>query len=385
MKETAEIIRAYKEVVENNKRSVLATVVHVEGSSYRRPSARMLVDENGMMTGAISGGCLEGDALRKALHALVQNRNMLITYDTSDDDDAIVGAQLGCNGVIQVLFEPIDEVDAQNPIKLLEQAVESRETMILVTFFDLRGKREKQQGTSLLIKGQELVSGALENKSVLSQIFRDTSLVLDQKASLFRAYVDGSWKQNVFIEYFAPPISLVIVGAGNDTQILAQMAQLLGWDITVVDGRPTHAKPERFVSSCQVLVTKPEAILENLSIDKQTAFLLMTHNYQYDLAVLKCLITNEEIPYIGILGPQKKFARMLGDLMKDGIQLNEDQLEKIYAPVGLEIGAETPAEISLSVLSEIQAVLSETGGTFLRDKKSPIHSKHNTQFDTINI
>ena len=98
------------------------------------------------------------------------------------------------------------------------------------------------------------------------------------------------------------------MGAGNDTQVLAKMAELLGWDITVVDGRPTHAKPERFVSSCQVLVSKPEAILENLIIDDQTAFVLVTHNYNYDLAVLKCLLNYQEIPYVGILGPKKIYS-----------------------------------------------------------------------------
>lgn len=385
MRETIEIIKAYKATVAGNRKCVLATVVHVEGSSYRRPSARMLVDEKGFMTGAISGGCLEGDALRKALHALVQNRNMLITYDTSDEEDAIVGAQLGCNGVIQVLFEPIDSADVENPIALLEKAEESREKTILISFFNLEEKRGEQRGTSLLIKDQKLVLGELENEKMLARIFKDALIVLDQRASLFREYVYESTKQNVFIEYFAPPISLVIVGAGNDTQVLAQMAQLLGWNITVVDGRPTHAKAERFVSSCQILVSKPEAILENLIIDDQTAFVLVTHNYNYDLSVLKCLLDEEEVPYIGILGPKKKFFRMLEDLKGEGIPLSNDQLDRIYAPMGLEIGAETPEEISLSVLSEVQAVLSKKTGTFLRDKKTPIHSKHNTQFDSVKI
>src|SRR5690606_17455674 len=99
--------------------SVLATVVHVEGSSYRKAGARMLVDEFGNITGAISGGCLEGDALRKALLALHRQRNLLVTYDTSDEEDAIIGAQLGCNGIIQILFEPLDYGDKLNPCELL--------------------------------------------------------------------------------------------------------------------------------------------------------------------------------------------------------------------------------------------------------------------------
>lgn len=383
MREIKAIIDSYRKTVEAGKKSVLATVVHVEGSSYRRPSARMLVDENGITTGAISGGCLEGDALRKALYALVQNKNTLITYDTSDEEDAIVGAQLGCNGIIQVLFEPIDEDDEHNPISLLRQAVEKRKACVLVSLFDLKNKKGEQGGTSLLVA--DAVTGAIENQNLSDRVILDANQVIKEKTSLFREYVDGEIHQNVFIEYFAPPVSLVIVGAGNDVQGLAKMAETLGWNIYVVDGRPTHAKQDRFAPSCQVIVAKPEAILENIPIDDQTAFVLLTHNYNYDLAVLKCLLDYYEVPYIGILGPKKKFRRMLDDLKEEGIDISKEGMEKIFAPVGLEIGAETPEEIAISILSEIKAVLSGVEGSSLRKKQEPIHSKDNTQFDTVKL
>lgn len=385
MREIKAIIKAYNEAAELGRKTVLATVVHVDGSSYRRPSARMLVDETGLATGAISGGCLEGDALRKALYALVQKKNVLITYDTSDEEDAIVGAQLGCNGIIQVLFEPIDKDQPNNPIHLLQQAIEKRRTAILVSFFNLKEKNGQQIGTSLLIEDQQVIAGTIDNEVLLQQVLTDSALVLREKASLFRAYQQDNTTHNVFIEYFAPTVSLVIVGAGNDTQGLAQMAETLGWNIYVVDGRPTHAKDSRFVSSCQIIVSKPESALDKISIDPQTVFVLMTHNYNYDLAVLKRLLQDDQTPYIGILGPKKKFQRMLDDMKVEGITLDENQLARIYAPIGLEIGAETPEEIAISVLSEIKAVLSERKGGLLRDKKEPIHSKLNTQFDTVKI
>jgi len=383
MREIKAIIDSYQRTVEAGKKSVLATVVHVEGSSYRRPSARMLVDENGITTGAISGGCLEGDALRKALYALVQKRNTLITYDTSDEEDAVVGAQLGCNGIIQVLFEPINEEDENNPISLLRQAVEKRKACVLVSLFDLKNKKGEQPGTSLLVATE--VTGAIENQRLSDRVIADAKEVIQERTSLFREYVGDAIHQNVFIEYFAPPISLVIVGAGNDVQGLAKMAETLGWNIFVVDGRPTHAKQERFVPSCQVVVSKPETILENIPIDDQTAFVLLTHNYNYDLAVLKCLLDYKEVPYIGILGPKKKFRRMLDDLKEEGIEIPKEGMEKIFAPVGLEIGAETPEEIAISILSEIKAVLSGVQGSSLRNKEEPIHSKDNTQFDTVKL
>ncbi len=383
MREIKAIIDSYEQTVKAGKKSVLATVVHVEGSSYRRPSARMLVDENGITTGAISGGCLEGDALRKALYALVQEKNTLITYDTSDEEDAIVGAQLGCNGIIQVLFEPIEANNKNNPISLLRRAVDNRKACVLISLFSLQNKKDLHPGTSLLI-GDETI-GSISNGKMSERIISDAEEVKKEKTSLFREYIDGDVHQNVFIEYFAPPVSLVIVGAGNDVQGLAKMAETLGWNIYVVDGRPTHAKKERFVSSCQVIVSKPESVLENIPIDDQTAFVLLTHNYNYDLAVLQCLLDRDQIPYIGILGPKKKFQRMLDDLEASGNSPSTEKMEKIYAPVGLEIGAETPEEIAVSILSEIKAVLSGLTGHSLRDKDQPIHSKDNTQFDTVHL
>src|SRR6188768_1046875 len=119
-KEIRNILNAYKVAVEQGRQSALATVVHVDGSSYRRPGARMLITDEGQLTGAISGGCLEGDALRKALLVMSQQRSMLVTYDTMDEDDAKLGIGLGCNGIIQVLIEPINPDEPNNPIQLLK-------------------------------------------------------------------------------------------------------------------------------------------------------------------------------------------------------------------------------------------------------------------------
>lgn len=384
MRELKAIIEAYKKASSEGIQAVLATVVHVDGSSYRRPSARMLVDEHGITTGAISGGCLEGDALRKALHALAKNQNVLVTYDTSDEADAVVGAQLGCEGVIQVLFEPINQHDPLNPIALLEQTISADKPYVMVTLFNLKDKRGDQPGCRLLLRDGEIIQGSIDDPSLREAILKDAATVFEEKRSLFRAY-EGASNHNVFIEYFAPAISLVIVGAGNDTQGLALMAETLGWNIYVVDGRPSHANASRFTSSCQVIVTKPEAALEHVPLNDRTAFVLVTHNYHYDLSVLESLLPHAQIPYIGILGPKKKFQRMLHDLKAKGVEVFDEQLHRIYAPVGLEIGAETPEEIAISVLSEINAVLTGRNGSFLRDKQGPIHTKENTQFDTIKI
>ncbi|MEM6829001.1 MAG: XdhC family protein [Bacteroidota bacterium] len=387
MKEIQSIIETYEALRKEKRSCVLATVVHVEGSSYRRAGARMLVDENGEMTGAISGGCLEGDALRKALHALTQVKNKLVTYDTSDEEDAVIGAQLGCNGVIQVLFEPIDYEEAHNPVELLKKAIKNDDEAIVVTFFNLK-KSAKQPGTQLLFTDTNTpeVIGLLPQTKVFDQVKKDVDLVFKNRASVFRSYQgeEGS-EYFLFIEYFSPPITLVLVGAGNDAQVLAKQADILGWNIIIADGRPSHASTNRFASSCQLVVAHPESLFDSIQPTDRMAFVLMTHNYQYDLSVLKLLLDQPVIPYIGILGPYKKYHRMLDDLRDERVFLSEEQSSKIHAPVGLEIGAESPAEIGLSILAEIQAVFTQTPGSFLKNKQGPIHKKKNSQFETIKI
>lgn len=384
MRELDTIIAQYELLKHDETESVLATVVHVEGSSYRKAGARMLIDEFGNITGAISGGCLEGDALRKALHALHQQKNKQVTYDTSDEDDAVIGAQLGCNGIIQVLFEPLDYENDLNPCELLKTAIKTKEALAVVVQFNL-DKSKDPAGTILIYKGKsEYIGKSIENK------FR--SLILDQaqnslrieKSHFTQVSTEGETR-HLFIQYYQPPVKLVLVGAGNDAQILAQQAELLGWDVIVTDGRPTHANKERFTGSCQVIVSRPEETLKDIEIDKSSCFVLMSHNYNYDLAVLKLLLDQQEVPYIGILGPRKKYERMLEELEEEGFQLNLEILSRIYAPVGLEIGAETPAEIGLSILAEIQAVLSGKNARSLREKDAPIHEKKDNRFKKVRV
>ena len=378
MKEINAIIQAYEQAEQEGKKSALVTVVHLEGSSYRRPGARMLVTDEGEMTGAISGGCLEGDALRKALSVLNQQQSRLVTYDTSDEEDASIGVQLGCAGVIQVLMEPIDNARANHPVELLKKVVSKRQPYVLVTLFSLEDKKGAQPGTCLLVEADGTLSGDMTDAALKQVLLEDVTACFDQQQSAFRNYRSANFTITAFIEYIEPALALMIIGAGNDVIPLVEMANTLGWEPSVIDGRPTHAKRERFASACQILVSKPEKVLEQLVLDEQTVFVLMTHNYNYDLAMLKALV-NTSVSYIGLLGPKKKLERMLGDLKSEGITLTEEQLSRIYGPVGLEIGAETAEEIALSILAEIRAVRTGSGGNSLRTKLETIHSREATR------
>ena len=371
MKELNDIIQAYDKAVACSRQVALATVVKVEGSSYRRPGARMLVTEDGEITGAISGGCLEGDALRKALLAIAQQQNKLEIYDTTDEDDAKLGVQLGCNGIVYILFEPIVNNNAFNPLALLKNVARHRKDAVLVTVFN-ENKNAHQPGTCCFVNDEEKISLNNESKGFIGE----ATTVLEHKNSFVTSYPDYS----VLYQFVPPTVQLIVAGAGNDALPLVDMAALLGWQIVVVDGRPTHATKQRFQKAGKVIVAKPPEALAQVCIDEQTAFVLMTHNYNYDLALLSQLLSSR-CAYIGVLGPKNKLQRMVTELEKNGVRISDEQLHSVYGPVGLDIGAETAEEIAVSIVAEIKAVLSNRKGTLLKDRPFAIHSRRFMEYE----
>ncbi len=382
MKEIRDIIRVYDEAKKVGKQTALATVVHVEGSSYRRPGARMLIEDDGQLTGAISGGCLEGDALRKALLVMTEKRSRLVTYDTMDDDDAKFGVGLGCNGIIQVLIEPINDSDPNNPIQYLKAINEKRQQGVLVTLFSLKDKKDPQYGTCLLLKDD---GSFIDHVPVLKDVLMaDANEALINQGSSFKNYVSEDHDLTAFIEVIKPPVAVIIIGAGNDVIPVVDMADILGWEATVIDGRANYAKKERFVSACSVLVSKPEKALEQIAIDEHTVFLLMTHNYNYDKAMLVQLL-QRNVSYIGMLGPKKKRERILNELKDEGENFTDQQLSALHSPVGLDIGAETSEEIALSILAEIKAFFANKDVQSLRTIKEVIHSRSSTIIEEVKL
>ncbi|GAA4295565.1 XdhC/CoxI family protein [Nibribacter koreensis] len=376
MKEITDIVHAFHQHQKEGKQTALATVVLVEGSAYRRPGARMLVSEDGQLTGAISGGCLEGDALRKARLAMTQGKPSLVKYDTMDEDDAQLGVGLGCNGIIHILIEPINPAEANHPLILLERAIATRQTSVLVTLFSLQDRKADQPGTCLLqlpLPASESIVSHRAPALMLETLTQDACIALQKETSVTLDYELAEHTLTGFIEVVQPSPALVICGAGNDALPLVHMAQLLGWHTTVVDGRANYATQARFALAQQVVVSRPEDILQHLTVDKYTAVVLLTHNYNYDLGALKTFLPLD-LPYIGVLGPKKKFNMLLEDLKEVGALKEEVSLQNLYGPVGLDLGAETAEEIALSILAEIKAVFAQRAGGFLRDKQQPIHA-----------
>jgi xanthine dehydrogenase accessory factor len=341
MKEIIDIVAAYDGAVKQGKKTALATVV------------------------------LEGDALRKARLVILQQEPMLVTYDTTDDDDAKLGVGLGCNGIIHILIEPISD-HSQNPIKLLKAILNNRSHAVLVTLFSVDDRKAPQPGTCLCLTETGLIEKGLEYSNYKQILTNDAKRVLENHRSETSIYTDKI-AYTAFIEHIKPVVSLVIIGAGNDAIPLTKIAAVLGWDITVVDGRHNYALPERFPLAKKIIVAKPEQVLSQLKLNEWTAFVLMTHNYIYELNLLKELLPLS-LSYIGVLGPKKKLERMLNELENNGVTITEEQRAHVYGPVGLDIGSEGAEEIALSIVAEIKAVLSLRKGYSLKYKPVPIHS-----------
>ncbi|WP_186757745.1 XdhC family protein [Echinicola salinicaeni] len=373
MKETIDIINAFEKASEKGQSTALATVVRVEGSSYRGAGARMLITEGGELSGAISGGCLEGDALRRALMVIVKNKPLLVKYDTSEENGDVFGVGLGCEGIIHVLIEPISANKASNPIEYLKKCVKQRSPNILVSIYSTNNKRFDKQGTYTLIKQQDELNKI--NGIDWSEFKEEINDTFIKKKSLFKSTKIEGEQIDIFFEYIPPRIKLLIAGAGNDVIPLVEVGEILAWEMILLDGRPSYANKQRF-PNCQLMIGQPEKVLNELVIDSQTAILLMTHNYNYDKAIIKWAI-GKDIPYLGMLGPKKKWALMRKELIAEG--LDPSKLN-IYSPMGLDIGAESAEEIVLSILGEIKAVFSNRKGGLLHKQEGRIHPNRKYNF-----
>ncbi len=376
MKELSRIVEAYEQITDNQQKAALATVVKVQGSSYRRPGARMLMTDDGRWTGAISGGCLEGDALRKARQAILSNTPSVVTYDTMSDENASrLGVGLGCNGIIDVLIEPMDYLHAQMDLMgVFKNFLQDRKKAVIATVFNVEESMRDGIGQRLIIDSRNRELGNIDVPFLKEQIYPNALAALDSGQMLHKIYTVERGQVEVSIEVLHPSIELIIFGGGYDAVPVVRLGDALGWQVSVTDDCIAHTGSKRFPGACQVLHAPRESVVENLSITPYTYAVLMSHNYAYDIAVLPQLLASD-VQYIGILGPKKRYLRMLDELSQKGIPVSESDQKRIHSPVGLDIGAETPEEIALSIISEIQAVHQGRKGGILKEKKGFIHER----------
>ena len=371
LKEIRKILERYRQIDFTERKVALATVVRVEGSSYRRAGAKMLISDDGRWEGAISGGCLEGDALRKARQVMLNGRPMVVTYDTMDDDANSLGVGLGCNGIIDVFIEPIAPENPQNgthSIDLWQTDVTHRRAFVEAKII------RAPDGYNGPLRWR-LLEESIDGQLFTLQLFADMRQAEATGKPALNSYAAESGEVQVFIEPVRPEIELVVFGGGYDVPPLVQMAKTLGWHVTVTEDCVAHVAPKRFPGADEVRLMNRHRILEETTVSPRTAAVLMSHGYKYDKAVLEQLL-HTEAGYVGMLGPRKRFEKMLAEWESEGKTFDETRLAAVHSPIGLDIGAEPPDEIALAILSEIQARFTDRPGTSLHLKQGPIHERN---------
>ena len=364
MKEFKTIVNEYRKVDLNHRKAALATVVQVRGSSYRSPGARMLITDDGRWVGSISGGCLEGDALRKARQVMTDQKPITVTYDTNEESNQNLGINLGCNGVIDVLIEP-----AQSSIELFEKFIESKEPLALATIFS-----KERIAKKLLINSLQKEIQSFGDLDLNQKVGKDLAQLFSSNKSGARKYIINEKEIEVFIELIQPSVKLILFGGGVDARPVSQLAKSLGWEVEVTDECVAHIAPVFFPAADKLSLCQREFVDRDFNITPYTACVLISHNYEYDRDVLKKLL-GSETPYIGIMGPRKRFDKMLDEFSKQGIVLSHQDHERIHSPIGLDIGAETPDEIALSVIAEVQSKFTNRNAGFLKVRNAPIHER----------
>jgi xanthine dehydrogenase accessory factor len=373
MKEQKNIVAAFQKVQETKQLAALATVVKVRGSSYRSPGARMLITDDGRWVGSISGGCLEGDALRKARMVMSSHKPITVTYDTREESNQNLGVGLGCNGLIDVFIEPIDAHDEFCPINLFRKIINVKEPVALATVF--KNSNSEELGRKVLIdrSGQILFNSFLDIEAA-SMVIDDLNKLFDNRRSEVKSYSRDN-ELEVFLELIEPTVSLIIFGGGFDARPVSHLAKSLGWNVTVTDECVSHIAPVFFPSADTLSLCQRQFIDRDFNITPYTACVLMSHNYEYDRDVFMKLLKTEA-PYIGILGPRKRFDKMCSELLKiGGVMLSDHNFHRIHSPIGLDIGAETPDEIAVSIIAEIQGKFANRSGGFLKYNPGPIHQR----------
>jgi xanthine dehydrogenase accessory factor len=328
-KELQAIVRAL--VAPDAGASTLATLVSVEGSSYRRPGARLLVSADGTRIGSISGGCLEEDLLARARQVASRGTSEVVVYDTTSENDLVWGVGLGCHGVVRILIEALPPRPSW-ATTLTEHFVARREAHLAVTYQAPAGIRLE---TAIVSTSQR--SGA-----------------------------------GVFVETVAPPTALTIFGAGDDAQPLVRLARELGWLVTVADPRAAFATAARFPTADSIIVGPPPELVERAMLDVDSVAVVMTHHYIHDVPLLRALLPSP-VAYLGLLGPKKRAVKILADLAAEGFDPTPAQRIRLHAPVGLDLGADAPEQVALAIVAEIQTTLAGRTARPLRERTQPIH------------
>jgi len=344
---------------------VLATIIATQGSTYQKAGTRMLIAPDGTCQGMLSGGCFESDLSERARAVFATGRSVTVDYDMRSPEDVIWGLGLGCNGAVKIFLQLLKAEKHYFPLDALAQAVNHDRQGVLLTVIEST-HQELPAGRSLFLREEDggnddspwpdaLIAAARRTLSA-DRPHRENHMIDDKTVS-------------VFYEPIRPLSRLLVAGAGADAAPVLHCAKALGWRVTLVDHRPAYIEPERFASADRLAYCPPQHLAEALDLDRFDAIVLMTHSFEYDARYLK-VVVDSRIPFIGLLGPKAR-----KDLLLEGLGAQAAKLDgRVFGPVGLDIGAQTPEEIALAIMAGILAAQNRRQGGQLTMNKGSAHA-----------
>lgn len=353
---------------------VIAAVVHTEGSAYRRAGARTLLKNGQKVFGTISGGCLEESIADDAVHMAANCGAKRVSYDSRSTADLIFGTATGCGGLVSVLLKRW-EPRTTDLLEWIDERLNNRLPVLLATVIE-DGNRSRLLAEQMAIDTSGQVLSQINSNQINAAVMASTAELLtdsSRKPNRYQNHKCIAGRAELLFEYVPPKASLLIVGAGDDAQPVVDSAKRLGWSVTVIDHRPAYVTSGRFPQADNLLLARPESYSELLAPDPWTVSVIMTHNWHQDAAAAAAL-SHFDLPYIGLIGSAARSEKIMASLGSlNGSRAASDHA--FYYPAGLDVGAQGPEEIALSVISEIQAVLSGKPGGSLKHKKRKIHEQ----------
>ncbi|MBC7983872.1 MAG: XdhC family protein [Candidatus Obscuribacterales bacterium] len=324
---------------------VLATIVRTIGSTYRKAGAHMLIAQDGQAAGLLSGGCAESDLIERARRVFSSGQAELADYDTRGSDDVIWGIGLGCEGAMRILLTLLDTKNDYQPFTMIAQHI-----------------REHRRGAFAFVvapHGKENVLGQSWHSQI--EALPAALQLLMESAATVRAAETARFENNeVFVAPIDLPPRLLVLGAGADAMPVAEIAGLMGWQVSLVDHRPAYAVASRFARAREVLLVPAKELTQRIKIADFDAAVVMSHHLPTDQMYLEAL-ANSSIGYVGLLGPAARRARLLSELGELAVSLHG----RLAGPVGLDIGAKSPETIALAIVAEIHAHLyGHSGGSY---------------------
>jgi xanthine/CO dehydrogenase XdhC/CoxF family maturation factor len=328
---------------------VLVTVVATEGSTYRKPGALMLIGADGSYQGMVSGGCLERDLALRAREVFESGEPQRFTYDLRDDEQQPWGLGLGCEGVIHLLLRRLDRERQFGFLPFLKRSLEERHACSLSLAV---GAGHPSVPLGLFAIRNAAGETQAEHEGLLAGLAGAGNGQQRARAVARRIPVSGQAVEVLHIQIHPTP-RVLICGAGPDAQPLAEQVTSLGWECWVVDHRPAFADAGRFPRATAILQSDPAELSGQIALGEISAAVVMSHNLKHDEDYLRQLLP-AGVPYVGLLGPAARRRRLLERV--------GGEYAAVHGPAGLDIGAELPESIALSIMAEIHAVLNARDG-----------------------